>query len=386
MPTIRLAVLVLASVLGARGARAADRAISGQTLKIKTDGARSQIVFTSKDPAFLFPGPGDDPATGGAVIEIIPATVAGATLSLPAGTGKPGWTVKTTGTPSYTFANSDAPSGISVAKSAALKQGKGVKFFARTGIPAPGALGAVAVRITTGSTRNCALFGPGTITRDANGLFSAKKAPAPAIADCSDASLGVPNCDVGPAPACGGACAGDGVCTANGATCTCVSPSAPCGETFPTCNGVCPLGEECLDGTSAFTGCGCVPIGSTACGDATTPVCGGSCVAGEACEHPGGSCACFPDGICNCPSGFGCTLSPPAFSCVPDTCAGSYPTCGGTCGDGGVCRPARSGAGGSTTSCVCAAPGPCDAACGGMDCPPGQVCQASIGACGCVAP
>jgi hypothetical protein len=146
------------------------------------------------------------------------------------------------------------------------------------------------------------------------------------------------------------------------------------------------MGEECATGAAFPTGCGCLPIGVTACGSSTTPVCGGSCVGGQQCENYAGSCVCFPDGICHCPSGFTCGLVPPAFFCTPDTCAGTYPSCGGTCGDGGVCRPAISGGGGDVTACVCAAPGPCDASCGGMDCPPGQVCQTSAGVCGCVTP
>lgn len=311
-PLVCAVAVLLASV-----AHTADRPITGDQLKIKTDGVRSQIVFSSKDPGFLFPSPADAPSTNGAVVEILPATVTGISMTLPPGVGKPGWAVKETGIPFYKFNNPSAPDGISVVKTALIKQGKQIKLMARQGLAAPGALQAVAVRITSGATRNCALFGVGSIKHDEAGYFLAKKAPAPAIADCSDASLGVPNCAVGPAPTCGGHCAGDGVCTANGSTCRCISPSDPCGGTFPTCNGVCPVGEECFAGVT-FTGCGCLPIGSTPCGGTTPPACGGSCVPGQACESAYGQCSCFPNGICDCPPGFSCELNPPAFFCVPD--------------------------------------------------------------------
>ncbi len=306
------------AVLGAAIGHAADRPISGDQLKIKTDGEHSQIVFTSRDPGFLFPAATDDPSTNGAVVEIFPATVTGLSLTMPPGVGKPGWAVKTTGGAFYKFNNASAPAGISVVKTAVIKQGKQLKLLARQSPAAPHALQAVAVRITTGTTRNCALFDGASVKRNELGYFLAKKAPAPAIADCSDASLGMPTCDMGPAPTCGGYCGGDAVCTAAGSTCKCVSPSAPCGDTYPTCNGVCPVGEECVAGTDWQYGCGCIAVGASPCGGETAPMCsGGSCVIDQQCESIGGFCRCFPDGICNCPSGYSCEIHPPAFSCVP---------------------------------------------------------------------
>ncbi len=305
------------AVLVASVAHAADQPISGDLLKIKSSGGRAQIVFKSKDAGFLFPGAADAPSTNGAVVEIIPATVGPVSMTLPAGVGKPGWSIKTTGIPYYKFGNSDAPDGISAVNSALIKEGKQITLVARQGFSGSGVMRAVAVRITVGTIRYCAFFDAGSVKRDRVQDFLAKKAPAPAIADCSDASLGVPNCNVGPAPTCGGHCAGDGVCTANGGTCRCVSPSDSCGGTFPTCNGVCPVGEECFAGAT-FTGCGCLPVGSTSCGGTTPPACGGSCIPGEACESASGQCGCFPNGICDCPPGHSCELHPPAFFCVPD--------------------------------------------------------------------
>ncbi|MEO6029561.1 MAG: hypothetical protein ABIR79_22070 [Candidatus Binatia bacterium] len=80
--TISLLVCAVA-VLVACVAHAADQPISGDQLKIKTDGVRSQIIFISKDPGFLFPGPADAPSSNGAVVEILPATVTGISCRRP---------------------------------------------------------------------------------------------------------------------------------------------------------------------------------------------------------------------------------------------------------------------------------------------------------------
>lgn len=306
---------------------------------------------------------------------------------MPAGAGKPGWTAHTTGTPLYKFNNPLAPDGISVVKTAALKQGRSFKFTARQGLAlTPLTLRAIAIRITVGSTRNCALYGPvGVRTVNGKTYLIAKKVPAPepVSGDCSDASLGLPDCDQASATACEGYCQGTGICVDGGSGCMC---AAPCGGTAPTCDGVCPTGEECFAGATT-TGCACLPAGSTPCGATGTPTCGGNCVAGEWCRNIIGECRCIDEPACAaCPSGFTClpSLPPPLYTCAPDTCAGTYPTCGGSCGSGGVCRPAVSGAGDDQTNCVCALPGDCETTCGGMDCPSGEVCHA--GACGCGAP
>ena len=385
MHIVRIAFAMVFSVFLAASVHAADRRISADQLKIKTDGAHSQIVFTSKDPNFLFPGLGEDPVANGATIEIIPATTAPLALTMPAGAGKPGWSVNATST-QYKFANALAPGGISVVKTAALKQGRYLKFTARQGVAGltPFTLRAIAVRITIGSTRNCALYGPvGVRTINGKTYVKAKKVPAPepVNGDCSDASLGLPDCEVTSAPACDGYCYGTGVCVDGGSGCMC---AAPCGGIGPTCDGVCPSGEECFAG--AGVGCHCLPTGSTPCGATGTPTCGGICADGNACRNVIGQCLCISPSACVCPSGFTCIpdAHPPLYSCAPDTCAGTYPTCGGSCGDGGVCRPAVSGANDDQTNCVCAVPGDCETACGGMDCPSGQVCHA--GDCGCGAP
>jgi hypothetical protein len=61
-----------------------------------------------------------------------------------------------------------------------------------------------------------------------------------------------------------------------------------------------------------------------------------------------------------------------SFGCYPILCGGSYPTCGGSCLDGGVCTAFAVDAG-PFTGCLCAVPLPCGG--GGYDCAAGQVCR-----------
>src|SRR5262249_5070555 len=74
-----------------------------------------------------------------------------------------------------------------------LQQTKQLKLNGKeTGLDLSAPLGAVGIRITTGSLVNCARFFQGTVTKDANGTFVGRNAPANALPDCSDASLPSP--------------------------------------------------------------------------------------------------------------------------------------------------------------------------------------------------
>ncbi len=207
-----------------------------------------------------------------------------------------------------------------------------------------------------------------------------------------------------------------------------------CGGTFPTCDGTCPPGQDCIgvgiagDGTTSgglTTGCACLEIAIQPCGD-SFPQCGGICPPNEVCEPifqgpPGATtsgivvdCGCFPDiifepcGIApecggQCPFGTECF---PALSGTelgtnsqigPDLCfcqpvleepCGVFPTCGGECPEGLVCQPdlvAQENPGATTQGlnfpCFCQPPRPdfCGTApeCGGA-CDPGFSCHAGI--------
>ncbi len=192
-----LAALVASLVLDA-AASAADKPIAGTKLQLKkSSSGKEKLVFLSKDPGFLFPAiaSADNPASGspgGLRIELFaqndPTT---GTLTIPAGVGTPGWKVMDGSIDAYKYGNRTAPTGPSPVKVAILKQGKMIKIVAAdTGLALVGPQARVAIRITAGTQRNCAVFGPGSIKRDAAGNFLAVRAPSPSIPDCSDASLG----------------------------------------------------------------------------------------------------------------------------------------------------------------------------------------------------
>jgi hypothetical protein len=415
---LRAASLGFAFVLSSLGVRAlaTDRPIDGQRLVLRQTGATAKLVFVSRDPDFLFPAIGgpDDPSTGspgGATVELFSASEGQASLGVPPDSGTPGWTV-VSDPPYYKFRNRLAPGGISPVRVAVLRDGKTLKIVAKdAGLPLAVAQGAVGIRITTGTLRNCARFAGSTIRKDEPGAFVASRStPDPLFLDCSDTSMNgePPACDVTPYPACGsGTCPGDGVCVSGFAGvffCHCVSPSQPCGDTAPMCSGTCPVGEDCFSvGPGPFPGCVCLPEGSTPCGDPGPPVCGGACPSGTTCEPivelpifggglgcvcapPGGQCG---SGGVDCPNGYACAAIPLSTGqCVPITCGGPYPTCGGECVSGAVCQPLKAVVGPDPVleECLCALPAPCDAACGGYTCASGEVCTWAGGACGCEVP
>lgn len=385
-------------------ARAADQPISGRLVKLKSSAGGAQLAFVSEDPAIPFPaiGSADDPASGspgGIVVEVFTAAEPTDFLSAPAGLGSPGWKASQYGIDSYRYRNS---AGVSVSRlrKVALTESGRLRIRADAGLTLAAPPGAVAIRVTTGSLRSCAVFAGASVRRDVAGTFVARGAPAPAVPDCDDATLatavGVP-CGDAAWPECGGACPEGGTCAGEsiGGPCRCIFPTQPCGETAPLCHGQCPAGEQCYQMDDFIPGsinaCACAPTGEPPCG-ATGQACNaGNCPAGLACDSiPGfgiyeGQCSCVdPSATCgpgygSCPPDFECTFFPPGaggtWSCLPTVCGGTYPTCGGTCADGRACVPLDAS---SIQLCVCATPSlSCDEglACGeGLTCPAGEAC------------
>jgi hypothetical protein len=387
---------------------AEDRPIDGRALKITQTATGARLVFVSRDPSLLFPAAGsaDDPATGspaGAVVEIFAQSEPSQSLSAPAGLGNPGWKVQTGANESYVY-RSPTPA----VRKIVLREDKLLKLLSDdAGLALTAPLGAVAIRFTTGSLRNCAVFPAATVRRDEAGRFVARDASASALSDCSDASLLAPlglDCDSkGDYPTCGGPCPEGSSCqTGPGDTCACVAPPQPCGATEPSCSGVCPSGEECvgiLDGPPFGSSCVCTPIGVTPCGAVDPQVCDngvGACPPDETCQFFRVDvgiyiCACFdPNQPCgngpgSCPGDSQCEPVPTGngyYTCVPTFCGGAYPTCGGACSGGKSCVPLDVGGAGF---CVCAAPeNECEGLmCGGFSCPPGEVCTADLGSTAC---
>ncbi len=324
---VALFVLMLATPVNA-----ADQPIAGASLALKRSSSGKEVLtFSSKDPAALFPAVGglDDPTTAGATIELISPARATEMLTVPAGTGSPGWTSKAGPPGAYAFKNK---AGISVSALSAVqfKEGKQLKLQARSfDVPLVPPSGQMAIRITMGGTRNCALFTVDTVKKDATNVYKAAKATAVGLADCSDESLGahVFGCADGSfgGDACGGPCPAGAVCTTQDlSTCTCVAETQPCGETYPVCNGACPVGEECLaTGGYPLTACGCLPTGSTAC---NLSQCGGACPSGQECNYYEfqfqSGCQCGPSGACgtggdDCPPAQHCAVGSGGSFCVP---------------------------------------------------------------------
>jgi hypothetical protein len=291
-----------------------------------------------------------------------------------------------------------------------LVRGRRLRIRGDAGLALDAALGAVAIRVTTGSLRSCAVFDGESIRRDVAGTFFARDTSVPALLDCTDTTLlsaiGF-GCGEAAWPVCDDTCPGDGVCTSDvlGGSCRCVFPTQPCGGTAPACNGECPAGEQCFEIDDFIPGpvnaCACAPVGEPPCG-ATGQACDvGGCPAGHECDLiPGAGiydsqCVCVePDATCgpgygDCPPDLECAFVGPGaggnYQCVPILCGTNYPACDSDCSGGRECVPLAIGAG---QLCVCATPTlSCDdgGSCGGFTCPAGHVCtiESSSGATTC---
>jgi hypothetical protein len=400
---LRIAAFLLALAWSATAAWGLDQPISGRTVKLKSTASGPQLVFVSDDPAAPFPAIGspDDPASGergGMVVEVFSRAEGPRTATAPPGIGNPGWKVFAGRTDAYRYRNAGGVA-VSRVRKALLAEGRRLRVRADAGLGLAMPLGAVAIRVTTGFLRSCALFDAGSVRRDVAGAFFATGAPAPPLPDCSDESLlGALGFDCGASgvPACDGSCPADGTCVADvagGGVCKCVFSSQPCGgANAPLCNGECPAGEQCyaMDNfiPGAVNDCRCAPVGEPPCG--ATGVCGGGCPDELECASIPGfgiydpECTCLePDQRCgpgfgDCPPDLVCSPLPGAsgFSCIPIFCGGTSPgRCDAACSDGRVCVPLDVA---GVHLCVCATPSlSCDEglACGeGLACPEGEVC------------
>lgn len=330
--TIGLLVLACARIVNAT-----DHPISGSKLTLRrSPSGKEKLVFVSKDATFLFAaiGSADDPGTGspgGALVEV--SSIASPTAvgwTVPSGVGKPGWTTKAGGTPSYTYKNPAASPGPGAVKVISLKQGKRIKITAR-GVPLPltGPQGGVGIQISTGALRNCAFFGPGTVKRDESGRFDAADAPIPAGSSCNGV---LPNTST----TLGSTTSTSSTTTTTSTTlvldpCTVDASATTCGE------GSCSGAFTCQQSIS-FVGvptaaCLCYPPGITGCTASSYPTCGGECPTGGACQalHDLQSglqiCGCVDptitcqsQGACSpgvCPAGAACVSQPaPVNSCA----------------------------------------------------------------------
>jgi hypothetical protein len=300
-------------------AGATDQPIAASKLVLRRTGSTQRLTFTSKDPAVPFPAIGgpDDPSATGATIELFSAAEpGGASLSVPAGVGNPGWTVRDATIDSYQYRNSQAPAGPSVARRIVLKQAKTLRITAAaTGLTLATLQGTVGIRVTIGTLRSCARFDAPTIVRDEPGRFVARNAPPPP--DCSDASLG--------------------------GTTTSTTTSQPSGTTVPTCgDGVKNQPSEQCDGDAhLFADCGVFAptFGCGAPGASNECTC---CTNGSFCNAgTGGTLCCDPDASClvmGIPSNGGTVCYDPTCGPGDDCSLGQACVDGQCCVDGpGTC-------------------------------------------------
>jgi hypothetical protein len=161
-----------------------DQPLSAVKLLLKVSPTAEKAMFLSKDPAIYPPiaNAPSDPTLFGATVEFCSAQGT-AVFDLPANA----WHLNGSGSV-FKFTQPGTSADVKVA---IIKGGRTLKIVSKAvGLPLPGGLDAVGVRVTTGDVRNCALFTLETIVKDEPGHYVAQDAHLDAVADCSNESLG----------------------------------------------------------------------------------------------------------------------------------------------------------------------------------------------------
>lgn len=189
MTTFRMIVTSLIAVgVAAGGAQAVDQPIEGRKLVMKRSASgKEKAVFLAKDSEIPAPSPGgsDDPVQVGATVEFC-SNAGSASFSMPASN----WKSNTPGTV-FKFGNKSAPEPPSAVKVALIKGGRTLKIVSKqAGLPLLGNEGVVAVRVTMGTTRQCAVFDSDDVQKDVERQLIAKTSSTDGLVDCSDAALG----------------------------------------------------------------------------------------------------------------------------------------------------------------------------------------------------
>ncbi len=167
-----------------------DLPISANKLQLKSKNGKEKLLFLSKDPAIITPSTGSgDPTVYGATVELCSGADGYALFELPASGWKNGKVLK------Y-VQKGGPPSGV---KNMLVKSGRTMKIVGKdAGLDLGAPQGQVAVRVTMGATRMCALFAGPSVKTDAVGVFDGRNATAGAVSDCEDATLGcAPSSPVG---------------------------------------------------------------------------------------------------------------------------------------------------------------------------------------------
>jgi hypothetical protein len=184
LSAVALPALVAGNAAAGLAGPAGDQPISAVKLQLKRNSnGKEKLLFLSKDTALVAPAAGgaDDPTAVGATVELCSGTGGYALFELPASGWKGGKILK------Y-VQKGGPPSGV---KNMLLKGGRAMKVVGKdAGLDLSAPQGQVAVRVTMGTKRMCALFAGAAVKTDAAGVFDGRAAAAGAVADCSDAALG----------------------------------------------------------------------------------------------------------------------------------------------------------------------------------------------------
>jgi hypothetical protein len=380
----RVVAAVLLTLAAPTLVAAIDHPISGAKVVLKqSSSGKQKLVFQSRDPSFPFPpaSGSDDPENAGATIEVITPGATGGPFTAPANAVQPGWTFKNGSAASFKYKRDKAYAATTTVKSIVIKTAHGISVLGDAhDVPLDGARGSVAIRVTIGGQRSCALFIGASVTKDAVGTFLGKNAPAPA--DCGATTLTgqPPTCGDGevnqPSEECDGVCNPDGLgpfeCAPPGAPneCTCCSDGYP--SALPCCNpssiaiGYPPSSKLCVPS-------GCAPPYTCRTGDTCRPD-ESCCTTNNAnlCMQayaPPYSYAMVP--LVPCCAGLECSryaLPQGGYECCASggtSCAGDGDCCTGHCQLDGTCEACRAagagcGNGGECCSTSCTG-GVCDA-------------------------
>lgn len=190
--TLALTTALLASV---ERVSAADFPVAGKLLTLRNnDAGRGALTIELRDPAIPVPavdGP-DDPSLAGLGITVF----GGAEGDIAQDGAVPGrvpggWRTPRVSPKSVAFNYHATEAGVgNGVRTVVLRTGPVLKLgMASSPLNLVPPEGAVAVRLTWGSVRVCALFDDAAVRFNDNHRFVARDADAPAVADCDDATL-----------------------------------------------------------------------------------------------------------------------------------------------------------------------------------------------------
>ena len=188
MITGGIAVSIMLALILATPARGADQPIDAKLI-LSQNSKTETLVFLSRDRDALFPpvGSADDPTVAGMTIDLFSDKGEHVSFAVPAA----GWTASSGSVPRYRFRNRAAPEGLSRMRLVVHKQGRVLKVTGKSVglLLLIGLQGPAAIRLTTGTLRNCTRFEGAAIRKNVPGKFIGKSTSASSLADCSDGSL-----------------------------------------------------------------------------------------------------------------------------------------------------------------------------------------------------